>query len=228
MDALMERTRSRPIPSGRVQPRQALWFAAILIALGAWTLFLGTNLLALGLGLLAVLWYNGIYTYLKKKSAFAVVPGSVIGSIPPAVGWVAGGGDLLDPQAIIIAFFFFIWQMPHFWLLLLIHGEDYEKAGFPSLTRVFSTQQLARITFVWILATAVTCLLIPLFDISNSYLVNLGLLLCALWLAFSAVKLLRTETDGYRFAFGFAFRKINIYALLVISILSLGKLFGTL
>ena len=223
MDALMERTKRRPVPSGKVTPQQALIFAMVLIFLGALVLFLGTNWMALALGLLAVVWYNGIYTYLKRRTAFAVVPGSLIGSIPPAVGWVAGGGGLLEPQALMIAFFFFIWQVPHFWLLLLLHGDDYERAGFPSLTTVFSIEQLARITFMWILATAMTCLLMPLFGIVDSLWVNAGLLLSSLWLIYQAVKLLRAENR--RFAFGFAFRGINIYALLVLSLLSLGKLF---
>ena len=67
----------------------------------------------------ALIWYNGIYTPLKRKTAFAVVPGSVIGAIPPMVGYVAAGGSALDPQILAFAFFMFMWQIPHFWLLIM-------------------------------------------------------------------------------------------------------------
>jgi heme o synthase len=106
--------------------------------------------------LLNLIWYNGIYTPLKKINPLAIIPGSLVGSIPPAVGWTAAGGNILDPQIIILSFFFFIWQIPHFWLLLLIFGKDYENAGFPTLMQIFSSDQLARITFIWIVATVVT------------------------------------------------------------------------
>jgi protoheme IX farnesyltransferase len=69
-----------------------------------------------------------VYTLLKRKTPFAIIPGSLVGAIPPAVGWVAAGGYLFDPQIIIISFFFFIWQIPHFWLLLLIFDKDYKQA----------------------------------------------------------------------------------------------------
>jgi heme o synthase len=137
-DAKMERTKDRPIPSGRISPAGALLFAFILSAAGSWLLYTGSGMLAMQLGLLALIWYNVIYTPLKKKSAFAVVPGAVIGAIPPLVGWVAGGGSLADPRAMFMAFFFFIWQVPHFWLLMLKYGEEYTKAGFPSITRIYT------------------------------------------------------------------------------------------
>jgi hypothetical protein len=91
-----------------------------------------------------VLWYNGVYTFLKRKSPFAAIPGAVIGAIPPAIGWICGKGALsFDPQILALSFFFFIWQVPHFWLLLLNFGRDYEKAGFPSLTRIFNSASSA-------------------------------------------------------------------------------------
>ena len=223
IDALMDRTKGRPIPSGAVRPLHALLVALSLIFSGFLILFYGSNLGALGLSILAVLWYNGVYTYLKRESAFAAIPGALVGAVPPAVGWTAGGGGLLEPQVLAIAFFFFIWQVPHSWLLLLSYPEDYEKAGLPSLTRMFTTGQLTRIVFMWILGTAATCLfLIPIFGIVNSYLMNFSLLVATLWLVWKATKLLRAQDR--EFSFRFAFREINIYALLVLSLLSLGTL----
>lgn len=222
IDKLMLRTGLRPIPSGRLSPRAAWLIALFLLLFGFSVLFFKTNSAALCLGLFSVLWYNGVYTYLKKKSAFAVIPGALIGAIPPAVGWVSGGGYLLDPKILAIAFFFFIWQIPHFWLLLLCYGKDYERAGIPSLTRIFTSRQLKRITFIWILAAMATCLLIPLFGIVTSFYINLFLLASVLWLVISATRLLKKE--GEEFTFSPAFREINLYALWVISMLSLDRL----
>lgn len=105
-DALMVRTRNRPIPSGRVSRNGALMVALLLVVVGSILLYMGSNFIGLQLGLLALIWYNGIYTPMKRKTAFAVVPGSVIGAIPPVVGWVAGGGELFTLQTLLMAFFF--------------------------------------------------------------------------------------------------------------------------
>jgi protoheme IX farnesyltransferase len=197
--------------------------AIILLLVGAGILFISAGLTALCLGLLNLLWYNGIYTPLKKKSALAIIPGSMVGAIPPAVGWVAAGGSVSDPRIIILAFFFFIWQIPHFWLLLLILAKDYEKAGFPTLTKIFTNEQLSRITFMWIIATIVTGFLIPLFGIVKYPLIEAGLFISGIWLAFNSIKLLKVtgETRKYN---GFVFRRINLFAVMVVILLSIEKL----
>ncbi len=222
-DALMDRTKNRPLPSGRISGKNALLIALILSIAGSVILFLGSGILALSLALLNLIWYNGIYTPLKKINPMAIIPGSLVGAIPPAVGWVAGGGSIFDSGIIIISFFFFIWQIPHFWLLLLVLDKDYEKAGFPTLTKIFSHRQLARITFVWILATVVTGIIIPLFGITKFPVINFLLLASGIWLGWNAFKLLK-ETSNM-ISFRFAFREINVFALLVIVLLSIDKLF---
>ena len=221
IDALMERTKKRPLPTGRLHVKSAVMISLVLLVLGSSILFIKTNLTALALGLLSVIWYNGFYTFFKRRSAFAAVPGALIGALPPLIGWTAGSGSLFDPKIMAVAFFFFVWQVPHFWLLLLSSGDDYEKAGLPSLQKVFTKEQIARITFVWILATAVTGFMIPLFHVVNSFWVNLFFLLSILWLIVNAVKILREEEreEGSRFAFN----AINIYAFFVISFLSLSR-----
>ncbi len=221
-DALMNRTKNRPIPSGRISPFNALMTAIVLLSAGSLMLYMGAGLLALGLGLLNLLWYNGIYTPLKKVNPLAIIPGSLVGAIPPAVGWVAAGGSILDPQILIISSFFFIWQIPHFWLLLLVLDKDYERAGFPTLTRIFNPDQLARITFTWIAATVVTCLMIPLFGTLQSQFVGYGLFLAGVWLVWNSFKLVRFTKE--RIYFTTAFREINIFAILVVLLLSLDKL----
>ena len=222
-DAIMDRTKNRPIPSGKIEASSVLKISLALVISGSILLFIGSGVLALSFGLLNLIWYNGVYTPLKKVSPLAIIPGSLVGAIPPIVGWVAGGGYLFDPQIILISFFFFIWQIPHFWLLLMILDKDYQKAGFPTLTQIFNQQQLGRITFIWIIATGVTGLLIPLFQISHNGFINYSLLIAALLLAYKSINLLQQTQETV--AFRFAFRSINYFALFVVLIVSIDKLF---
>lgn len=218
-DALMDRTKERPIPSGRISPFGALMIAFLLILTGSAMIWLGSGLLALQLGLLALIWYNFIYTPLKKRTAFAVVPGAVIGSLPPLVGWVAAGGSLIDPRALIIAFFFFIWQVPHFWLLLLKFGKEYEKAGFPSITSIYSEKQIKSTTFIWTMATAVTALMLPVFGIIDSVLMSVGLLIATSWLIYKFSGLLKRTDEAFNPRF--YFMKINYFVLFILIFLAL-------
>lgn len=222
-DAKMDRTKNRPIPSGKISAASVIKLSLALVISGSILLFIGSGFLALSFGLLNLLWYNGVYTPLKRVSPLAIIPGSLVGAIPPIVGWVAGGGYLFNPQIILISFFFFIWQIPHFWLLLLILDKDYQRAGFPTLTEIFNRQQLGRITFIWIIATGVTGLLIPLFQISQNEIINYSLFIAALLLAYKSINLLQQtqETSAFRFAF----RSINYFALFVVIVVSIDKLF---
>jgi heme o synthase len=221
-DVKMDRTKGRPIPSGRISHKNVLKISITLILLGSIILLIWTNILALGLGLLNLIWYNFVYTLLKRKSAFAIVPGSLVGAIPPVIGWVAAGGSLLDPQIAVIAFFFFIWQIPHFWLLLLLFDKDYRQAGFPTLTEIFNREQLSRITFVWIISTAVTGLLIPLFGIVSDFWINIGLFISGALLTWKAFGLLVERNDFS--VFGYNFKYINYFALFVVFLVSIDKL----
>src|SRR5574341_287107 len=220
-DALMERTLQRPLPAGAMGPLHALIVSLMLMAAGL--LLLGTaGVAAVSLGLSAVLWYNGLYTWLKKKTAFAAVPGAVIGAVPPAIGWTAAGGALPDAGLFALCALFFLWQVPHFWLLVLRHGNEYERAGLPSLGRVFSKKQLERLTFVWIAATAATTLALPLYGITNSPAADLVLIPASFWLAGTSTVLLRREIlPG---AYLSTFRSINVFLLLIMAALSLDSL----
>lgn len=155
-DAIMARTRNRPLPAGQLSLGQG-WFVTMAL------LFAGFYFLAcieryttsiLGLGLFSLVWYNGVYTYLKGVTSLAVFPGAVLGAIPPLMGWCAAGGFWHDRTIWMVAFYFFIWQIPHFWLLMLLRGREYEQAGLKSVTEIFSMEQLGRIIFVWLAITA--------------------------------------------------------------------------
>jgi protoheme IX farnesyltransferase len=173
IDGLMERTRRRPIPSGAMRPSAAVVFAICLTVSGFLVLWRFHNLAAALIGIFAAVWYNGIYTYLKRLSAFAVVPGALIGALPPAIGWTAAGGGPTDPRVVALCFLFFLWQVPHFWLLLFTFGDDYTKAGLPALTRIFTLRQLAGVSFIWMLATSASTLLLPAYGLTSSGWVSL-------------------------------------------------------
>ena len=230
IDARMKRTQGRPIPSGRMDPASAL-FISVLLALSGLYCLASVNRnpnTLLTLGGLALLWYNGMYTYLKRVTAFAVVPGALIGAIPPAIGYTAAGGSLSDPGILLVGLFFFIWQIPHFWLLLLMISGEYRAAGLPTVMDKFSQPQLVRITFIWMLATAAGGLAFPAFTrVEGALLWSFGLKCASIWLAIKATSILGADVSGgeaplIRQAFG----QVNAFALMVVLCLSMAALGG--
>jgi protoheme IX farnesyltransferase len=190
-DAMMKRTSDRPIPAGLVSPRAAFGVAAAMICGGLILLAGVAGAPVAGLGALAVASYNGVYTHLKKVTAFAAVQGAVIGTITPAMGWLAGGGALSDPSIHSLMAFIYIWQLPHFWLLFLLHGEDYRHAGFPTLRRHLSGAQISRLIFQWISAALVMALLFPVFGMLRGAGFTLLLILLAAVLLRRSLPLLK-------------------------------------
>jgi protoheme IX farnesyltransferase len=112
------------------------------------------------LGIFNIIWYNLVYTPLKRITPLAVIPGSLIGAVPAIMGWVAAGGNIADRQILILSVFLIIWQIPHFWLILMKHNSDYEKAGFPGIERIFSEKNIRYIIFSWLLATVFSSVLL--------------------------------------------------------------------
>jgi protoheme IX farnesyltransferase len=221
-DGLMERTRNRPIPSGKIKASWVFVLGVGQVVLGTYLIYLGSNFLAAQLGILALIWYNFIYTPLKRKTAFAVIPGSIIGSLPPMVGWVAGGGSIADPQLIILAFFFFIWQVPHFWLLMLKYGKEYEDAGYPSITSMISKDQIKRATFMWTAATAVSAIMIAVSGLVSTVFFKVTVLVAAVWLISVFSTLLFQKKEEFN-PFHY-FMRINYFVLIMIITLSIDPL----
>ncbi len=222
-DGLMSRTANRPIPSGKVQPATAFLLGLIYSIGGMIILYAISGLITALLGLIALIWYNGIYTPMKRKFALAVVPGSLIGSIPPVIGWVAAGGNIFDSKILMIAMFFFIWQIPHFWLLMIFFDEDYKKAGYPTLTDYFSKEQICRVTFIWMFALAIASFALPLFNLIENQIVEYALIITAIWMIWNSLKLINNSADSKILIKGF--RVINTYLLLIVFQLSVDKFF---
>lgn len=193
-DALMPRTRNRPIPSGKISPAFALVIAAAYLFPGSVVLIGFFPLAAFAASLVTLLAYNAFYTPLKKVTAFAVVPGSLVGALPPYVGWLAAGGGVFDPDIFLVAIFFFIGQIPHFWLLLLLFGKEYSLAGYPSLTTIFSENQIKRLSYTWILSTIASALLIAT-KVMTLTVVVLFLLIYVLCLLIDTIRQLLFKRD---------------------------------
>ena len=133
IDAVMERTRERPIPTGRVEPAEALTFGVILSAFAVMMMFLATNAVAAGLLAAAVLFYVFVYTvWLKRRTPQNIVIGGAAGAFPPAIGWAVVTGNVGIEAVILFALIFF-WTPPHFWALALYRSKDYAAAGVPML-----------------------------------------------------------------------------------------------
>ncbi|MBE0617327.1 MAG: UbiA family prenyltransferase [Proteobacteria bacterium] len=221
LDARMERTRGRPIPVGAVSLGAASLLGVLCVVGGAAVLAAGAGWTAALLGVAAVAWYNGVYTYLKRVTAFAALPGALVGALPPVIGWTAAGGNPLDPRALALAVVFLFWQVPHFWLLLLRWGPDYEQAGLPSLTAVFGREQLARISLAWLVAAGAVGVLIPLYELGRApwALVYPGAGLALIAVLGAGLALLET----WRFHL-LAFRSVNTYLLAMMALLTADRL----
>ena len=220
-DRIMKRTAGRPLPSGRISKRGALAIALAYFISGCLVLYFGPGLLTLLVGVSTFVWYNLIYTPLKKITAFAAVPGSMVGALPPLAGWVAGGGSLTDPRALALGFFFFMGQIPHFWLLLLKLGKQYESANLPSLTQLLNNEQIKRLTFVWIAATAASAVALPLFKLQTQPWSIALILLLSVLLIVVFIPLLSKRKP---FNVGKSFLLINVYYLFVMLVMIAGSL----
>ncbi len=131
-DALMRRTRLRPLPDGRLQVGEALLFSTALSSLGLATLAVGVNGLSALVALATLLSYVVIYTPLKRITSFATVIGAIPGALPPVIGWVAAREELSQGAWLLFGIVF-LWQLPHFLSIAWMFRDDYARAGFVML-----------------------------------------------------------------------------------------------
>lgn len=131
-DAKMRRTRSRPLPSGRIDPARALWFAILISIVGFLELGFGVNWLTGWLGFFTLATYLFVYTPLKQRSPHSTTLGAIPGAMPPLIGFAAASGTLTGAAWILFAILF-LWQFPHFYAIAWMYREDYERAGIRML-----------------------------------------------------------------------------------------------
>lgn len=210
LDQLMDRTRSRPVPSGRISPRVALSYGLLLNALAAVWLITATNLLATGLALAGSAWYVLIYTrWLKRRSPENIVIGGAAGCFPVTVGWAAATGRL-DGTALVLAAVIFCWTPPHFWSLAALLRDDYHRARVPMLPVIAPPDRYAPRMLRYAIATLVVSVLPVLWGgLGLAYLgvaVLSGGRLCQLTAAYRA----HPDSRSARRLFGFSLLYVAI------------------
>jgi protoheme IX farnesyltransferase len=213
IDTKMPRTRNRPLPSGRISSAKALYVVLLFAISGSLILILSNPFIALLLSWITLIFYNVVYTPLKKITAFAVIPGSFVGALPPMIGWAGAGGSLTSELILLVAAFFFIGQIPHFWLLLLMFGDQYQQANLPSLNQIFSKGQIKRITFMWVITTVASAFLVILFVVGNKFIMFFLLfyifyLLSSLTMAVFQQEEFKVKSSFYKLNFLYLFMMI--------------------
>ena len=156
IDAVMSRTRGRPIPAGRVEPAEALALGIVISFLSVLLLTMASNLLAGGLLAFTIFFYAVIYTvWLKRSTAQNIVIGGAAGALPPMVGWAAVTGSIsIEPIALFALIF--VWTPPHFWALALVKNDDYRDAGVPMLPVVAGKAETRKQILIYALVLAPT------------------------------------------------------------------------
>ena len=217
IDAIMERTRDRPIPKGRVEPAEALTFGVILSVFAVMMMFLATNAVAAGLLGTAVLFYVFVYTvWLKRRTSQNIVIGGAAGAFPPTIGWAAVTGDVGVEAAILFALIFF-WTPPHFWALALYRSQDYSAAGVPMLPVVRGAQATKWYILGYTVILMPLALMPCMFGLSSWVFYGaIAGILSGIFI-FSALSVLKDETDRsakrmFRFSIFYLFA---LFALLV-------------
>jgi protoheme IX farnesyltransferase len=199
IDQIMGRTQRRSLPSGKVQPKQALIFG-IIMGVGSFIVLIAfVNLLSAVLALAAILFYVFIYTLgLKRTTAQNIVIGGAAGAVPVLVGWAAVTNSITLPAIWLFAIIFY-WTPPHFWALSLLIQKDYEKANIPMLPVVMGEKETRRQIFLYsLLLLAVTLILFVLHTMGYIFLV--GAVVLGGILIYMSVRLLRDEPESKKWA----------------------------
>ena len=223
LDGKMARTRNRPLPAGYLTVRQAACQAVVLFCCGMILLFKTSTLPPTILTLCGVVLYNGVYTPLKRTTILAIIPGAVCGAIPVYVGWLDGGGLWLSFPVLLLFALFFLWQIPHFWLILLGYPRDYIAGDMPNLLNLLRESRLKRFFITWIGALAIVMSLFatlpyPLAAAARLAIIVNGLVLVVVF----SVGLQLGEKRKYRVLF----RVLNGSLLLHMVIVGIGRVAG--
>lgn len=170
IDALMERTRHRPLVTGALTPKKALLFALFLEVAAAAVLIIWANVLAAVLALSATAFYVVVYSlWLKRSSKQNIVIGGAAGAVPVLVGWAAVTNSLGWAPVVLFGLIFF-WTPPHFWALAIRHHEDYRAAGVPMLPVVTPIREtVAAMVRYCVVLVAVSLILVPVADLGLIY-----------------------------------------------------------
>lgn len=194
-DRLMERTKNRPLPAGKLTSLEAISLAISFGIIGVSILWMGLNPLSGILGALAIFMYAAIYTPLKRISTISVFVGAFPGAIPPMLGWVAATGSFSLEAGILFAVQF-LWQFPHFWAIAWKINGDYTKAGFKMLPFGKKNKKTAVIILLSSIALFVGSIMPEYFEITGR-IATIGLMILSFLMVYPAIKLVQTLDDKF-------------------------------
>lgn len=195
VDALMRRTRERPIPSGRISPHGALYFGVILVLGGCFLLLWQVNLLTAFLGLLSAFLYVLVYTPLKRVTWMNTSVGAIPGAIPPLIGWAAATGTVNGAAWIVFAILY-IWQHPHFYAIAWIFRDDYRRAGIRMLPTVYPDGKRTFRQLILFSMLLIPVSMLPTAMGMSGWLYATGALLSGLAMLGVGIILSRTKTNA--------------------------------
>jgi protoheme IX farnesyltransferase len=204
IDALMQRTRTRPLPAGIIHPDDALGFAIILSIISIMMMGLSSNWLAAGLLALANFYYVVIYTiWLKKRTPQNIVIGGAAGAFPPVIGWAAITGNV-SIDSIVLFMIIFLWTPPHFWALSLFMNSDYKKANIPMLPVVAGEKSTKVQMFIYTLILLPFTLLPSILG-TTGWLYGINAAVLGLLFVLSAYRVLLDKTQkSAKLMFGYS------------------------
>lgn len=159
-DAKMHRTRMRPVASGAVSKEKAAWMAAVSVMGGGGILWYHFTFYTMLVAMISVILYAWVYTPMKKQTSFSVIVGAIPGALPCFIGWLAGGGDRWE-IGLLLFFFQFVWQFPHFWAIAWLAHEDYARAGLRLLPSVSGPSRYAALQSVFYASVLLPLGLVP-------------------------------------------------------------------
>jgi len=214
IDGVMERTRRRPVPSGAVEPAEALSFGLVISTLSVLLLGLAANWLAAGLLAFTIFFYGVIYTiWLKRSTPQNIVIGGAAGALPPVIGWAAVTGGLSIEPLILFAVIF-MWTPPHFWALALFRNDDYRRANVPMMPVVAGEAETRRQILIYALLLAPLALVPALIGMTS---MAYGIVAAALGLNF-----VRLSWMLYRRSDDAAAKRLFAFSILYLFLLFLG------
>lgn len=220
LDRQFTRTSNRPLASSQINWPPVLTFSTINIVFGTLLLFIGSERLVVPIiGWIALFLYNGLYTPLKPKTVWALMPGALSGMLPPYIGWLAAGGALYSTRILLVMMLLGIWQIPHYWLLLLEHRQELLRhRTIYSIITGYSEQQLRRIIFTWVIAFTCLSYCLPLVGVANHNQLSWILVVVnGVILAGSFLRILASDSNHL---FKELFHHLNLSLLLVMVIAS--------
>ena len=216
-DAVMARTRGRPLPTGQLRSRQAVIYATVLATLSMVILAVWINVLTAALTFLSLIGYAVVYTlYLKRATPQNIVIGGAAGAAPPVLGWTAVTGEVAS-DALLLFLIIFIWTPPHFWALALYRAPEYAKVGIPMLPVTHGNEYTRlQILFYTVLLTAVTVL--PFATRMSGWFYLVGALLLNTGFLYYAWRLYRHYSDALaRKTFAYSIQYLTaLFAVLLI------------